>query len=170
MMFLNINPILEMAIERNKKWIERKCKISERNSSKCKDLISDVIFNIWTSDKNFSAKKNVNSDAWVKKITTNVTAKYINQQMIEKSIISENVDNIEAVRNSNVEHIFDLQVAIKFIKDTMSERDREIMFLYLMQESQSEIAEIIGLEIVSITNIISARKKELNEYLNKGLI
>lgn len=165
-----INPVLEMAIERNKKWIERKCKLSERNTSKCEDLIGDVTFNLYASDKNFSAKENVNSDAWVKKIAINVTAKYKNQQMIEKSIISENVDNIEASQNSNIEHRIDAEITINYIKSNLSERDREIMFLYLMGEPHSVIAELIGLEVVTINNIVSARKKEINEYLNKGLV
>lgn len=159
-----------MAIERNKKWIERKCKISERNTSKCEELIGDVTFNLYASDKNFSAKENVNSDAWVKKITTNITASYINQQMIEKSIISENVDNIEASQSSNIEHRIDAEITINYIKSNLSERDREIMFLYLMGEPHSVIAELIGLEVVTINNIVSARKKEINEYLNKGLV
>jgi len=165
-----INPVLEMAIERNKKWIAKKCKLSERNTSKCEDLIGDVTFNLYASNKNFSAKENVNSDAWVKKIAINVTAKYKNQQMIEKSIISENVDNIEASQNSNIEHRIDAEVTINYIKSNLSERDREIMFLYLMEEPHSVIAELIGLEVTTITNIISARKKEINEYLNKGLV
>lgn len=159
-----------MAIERNKKWIEKKCKLSERNTSKCEDLIGDVTFNLYASDKNFSAKENVNSDAWVKKIAINVTAKYKNQQMIEKSIISENVDKIEASQNSNIEHRIDAEITINYIKSNLSERDREIMFLYLMGEPHSVIAELIGLEVVTINNIVSARKKELNEYLNKGLV
>lgn len=159
-----------MAIERNKKWIAKKCKLSERNTSKCDDLIGDVTFNLYASNKNFSAKENVNSDAWVKKIAINVTAKYKNQQMIEKSIISENVDNIEASQNSNIEHRIDAEVTINYIKSNLSERDREIMFLYLMEEPHSVIAELIGLEVTTITNIISARKKEINEYLNKGLV
>lgn len=170
MMMFKINPVLEMAIERNKKWIEKKCKLSERNTSKCEDLIGDVTFNLYASDKNFSAKENVNSDAWVKKIAINVTAKYKNQQMIEKSIISENVDNIEASQNSNIEHRIDAEITINYIKSNLSERDREIMFLYLMGEPHSVIAELIGLEVVTISNIVSARKKEINEYLNKGLI
>lgn len=165
-----INPVLEMAIERNKKWIERKCKISERNASKCEELIGDVTFNLFASDKNFSAKENINADAWVKKITTNITASYINQQMIEKNVISENVDNIEASQNSNIEHRIDLEIAINYIKNNMREKDREIMLLFLMKEPYAEIAKLIGLDVATITNIISAKRKELNEYLNKGLI
>ncbi len=166
----DINPVLENAIETNMKWIKMKCSISERNTSKCQDLVGDVVFNLYASNKNFSAKENVNSDAWVKKITTNVTAKYINQQMIEKNIISENVDNIEATQNSNIEHKIDLEIAINYIKNNLSDKDREIMFLFLMQEPHAEIAQLIGLEIATITNIISKRRKEINEYLNKGLV
>jgi DNA-directed RNA polymerase specialized sigma24 family protein len=90
--------------------------------------------------------------------------------MIEKGVISENVDNIEASQNSNIEHRIDLEIAINFIKSNMREKDREIMFLFLMKEPYAEIAKLIGLDVATITNIVSARRKELNEYLNKGLV
>lgn len=168
---MRIHPELEAAIERNKQWIKKKCKISERRASKCEELVNDVFLNLFLSDKNFSQKETVNPDAWVKKITTNITASYKNEQRIEKETISENVDNLEIGQHSTIEAVLDLKVAIEYIRyKNMDSRDREIMFLYLMQEPHSSIAEIIGLKAVTITNIISARKKELNEYLNKGLI
>lgn len=71
---MNINPELFSAIERNKKWIETKCRISEKCFAKCDELINEVHLNLYSSDKNFSNKISVNADAWVKRITTNVTA------------------------------------------------------------------------------------------------
>jgi DNA-directed RNA polymerase specialized sigma subunit len=52
----------------------------------------------------------------------------------------------------------------------MNERDREIMILYMMKEPQASIAEVIGLEVATITNRISILKKELNDFLNKGQV
>lgn len=166
---MNINPELLSAIDRNQKWIEKKCRISEKNSAKGDELINEVYLNLYSSNKNFSEKLSVNSDAWVKKITTNVTASHINHELIEKNTITTSVENIEIPHDAKVEMIFDLQVAINYIKSQMNERDREIMFLYLMQEPHASIAEIIGLEVATITNRVSTLKKELNEYLNRAL-
>jgi DNA-directed RNA polymerase specialized sigma24 family protein len=167
---MNINPELLSAIERNKKWIETKCRISEKCFAKRDELINEVYVNLYTSNKNFEDKISVNADAWVKKITTNVTATHIKQEIFEKSIFTENVKNVEVVHDAKVEKIFDLQVAINYINTNMNDRDREIMILYIMQEPHASIAEIIGLEVATITNRISILKKVLNDYLNKGII
>lgn len=167
---MKINPELLSAIERNQKWIERKCKISEKCIAKYAELVQEVHYNLLSSDKNFSNKVEINADAWVKRITTNVTAVHIKQELFEKKIFRENTENIEVAHDAKVEMVFDLQVAINYIKTKMDERDREIMFLYLMQEPHASIAEIIGLEVATITNQVSILKKELNDYLNKGLV
>lgn len=48
-------------------------------------------------------------------------------------------------------------------------KDREIRFLFLMKELYAEISKLIGLDVATITNIVSAKRKELNEYLNRSL-
>lgn len=165
-----INPELLAAFERNQKWIVKKCRISEKNYAKCQELIQEVYFNILDSNTNFTDKTLINSDAWVKKITTNVTASHINEAIIEKNTITANVEDLEFEFDAKLEINFDAQVALNYIKTKMNSRDREIIILYILQESQASIAEIIGLEVATVTNRISLLKKELNDYLNKGLV
>ena len=43
------------------------------------------------------------------------------------------------------------------------------MSMYMIGDQHKEIAEVIGMEAHAITNIIYKLKKELNEFLNKGL-
>lgn len=167
---MTINPELLAAFERNTNWIVKKCRISEKNFAKCQELIQDVYFNILDSNKNFSKKASINADAWVKKITTNVTASHINEAIIEKNTITANVEDLEFEVDAKLEIKYDFQVALNYIKTKMNARDREIIILYILQESHDSIAEIIGLEVATITNRISLLKKELNDYLNKGLV
>lgn len=167
---MNINPELLSAIEQNQKWVEKKCRISEKNLAKCEELINEVYLNLYSSHRNFSDKVSVNAEAWVKKITTNVTASHINQELIEKNTVTKNVDDIEIAHDAKLEMIYDLQVALNYIKVKMNPRDREIMLLYMMKEPQASIAEVIGLEVATITNRISILKKELNDFLNKGQV
>lgn len=167
---MSIAPELLAAIERNQKWIKQKCKLSEKDASKCEDLEGEVYLNLVESNKHFITHAQINADAWIKKITTNTTSSYITEQVREKSVMEENVNNIEGDHESKAEVNHDLQRALDYIKTQMNQRDREIMSLYFMKESQSSIAEIIGLEVATITNKISLLKKELNEYLNKGQI
>lgn len=79
---MNINPELLAAFERNQKWIVKKCRISEKNYAKCQELIQEVYFNILDSNKNFTDKTLINTDAWVKKITTNVIPQDTQQLLV----------------------------------------------------------------------------------------
>lgn len=165
---ISIHPELKAAVERNLKWIEKKCRLSERNHAKAAELVNDVLLNLHASNPNFCLKESINADAWVKKITTNVTATHIQQEILEKKIFDSNVIAPERIQEDRSGNLHDLQVAVNYIHTQMNAKDREIMSLYLMQEPQSAIAEIIGLEVPTITNRISILKKELNDFLNKG--
>jgi RNA polymerase sigma factor (sigma-70 family) len=165
---MNINPELLAAIEKNQKWIEKKCRICERNKTKAEELVNDVLVNLYGSSKNFSKKESVNADAWIKKITTNVTASYISQEIMEKRVFDTESEIIETEYSNEDSASYDLQVTINYINNKMPDKDREIMSLYLMQESHANIAEIIGLEVSTITNRISLLKKKLNDFINKG--
>lgn len=167
---MDLHPELAAAIERNHKWIQKKCSLSENNHAKSEELVNEVLFNLYTSNSNFSKKDVINADAWVKKITTNVTADHVQKEIRESQFFDRKTKNadIAGKDKSNASH--DLQVLTDYMNTQMSAKDREIMSLYMMQEPQVTIAEIIGLEVATITNRISILKKELNEYLNKGQI
>ncbi len=164
---MEINSELLSAIQRNLKWIEKKCSISERNIAKSQELRNDVLLNLYSSSKNFSNKESINSDAWVKRITTNVTASYIQKEIAENQLFDKNMQNTEYSIDEQTSTNHDLQVIFEYINTKLNAKDRQIMTLYLMQESQTTISEIIGLEVTTITNRISLLKKEINDYINK---
>jgi len=166
--FMSMNSELLEAIQRNQRWIEKKCRICEKDQAKCEELINDVLLNLYSSSDNFSKKESVNADAWIKRIATNVTASHIEKEMAEKRVFDKKTLDAEIhhLDRPNANH--DLSVVMDYINTKLSAKDREIMSLYLMQESHALIAEIIGLEVATITNRISIIKKELNAFINKG--
>jgi RNA polymerase sigma factor (sigma-70 family) len=166
---MNINQSLLEAISRNEKWILTKCKFCELKPEKADELFQEIVLNLYTSNANFCKKEIESPDAWVKKIATNVTSTHINRAMMDKNSVSIEIHPITETVNCNAESKHDLGVAINYIKSEFKERDREMMFLYFLKESQSSIAEIIGMEVKSVTNRISILKKQLNDYLNRGL-
>jgi DNA-directed RNA polymerase specialized sigma24 family protein len=166
--FMSMNSELLEAIQRNQRWIEKKCRICEKDQAKCEELINDILLNLYSSSDNFSKKDSVNADAWIKRIATNVTASHIQKEIAEKRIFDKKTKDAEIhhVEKPNAYH--DLSIVMDYINTNLSEKDREIMSLYLMQESQAVISEIMGLEVATITNRISIIKKELNAFINKG--
>jgi RNA polymerase sigma factor (sigma-70 family) len=165
--FMSMNKELLEAIQRNQRWIEKKCRICEKDQSKCEELIGDILLNLYSSNDNFSKKDSVNADAWVKRIATNVTASHIEKEMAEKRIFDKKAKGIDIhhIEKPNANH--DLSVVMDHINTKLNPKDREIMSLYLMQESQAVISEIIGLEVGTIANRITIIKKELNALFNQ---
>lgn len=165
--FMSMNKELLEAIQRNQRWIEKKCRICEKDQSKCEELIGDILLNLYSSNDNFSKKDSVNADAWVKRIATNVTASHIEKEIAEKRIFDKKAKDIEIhhIEKPNANH--DLSIVMDYINTKLNPKDREIMSLYLMQESQAVISEIIGLEAGTIANRITIIKKELNSLFNQ---
>ena len=164
---MSMNKELLEAIQRNQRWIEKKCRICEKDQSKCEELINDILLNLYSSSDNFSKKDSVNADAWVKRIATNVTASHIEKEMAEKRVFDKKAKDIEIhhIEKPNANH--DLSVVMDYINTKLNPKDREIMSLYLMQETQAVISEIIGLEVGTIANRITIIKKELNSLFNQ---
>ena len=165
--FMSMNTELLEAIQRNQRWIEKKCRICEKDQSKCEELINDILLNLYSSSDNFSKKDSVNADAWVKRIATNVTASHIEKEMAEKRVFDKKAKDIEIhhIEKPNANH--DLSIVMDYINTKLNPKDREIMSLYLMQETQAVISEIIGLEVGTIANRITIIKKKLNALFNQ---
>lgn len=152
---MDFHPKLTAAIEENLKWIKKKCLISEWNGIKREELINDVLVNLYESNKYFIKQTDVTPIAWVKRITTNVTSKYVQDEMRENQFFDKETLNLDRQSQTSSQEIHDLRIVSEFIKKNFSIKDQEIMNLHLMQESHADIAEVMGLETATITNRIS---------------
>lgn len=172
-----MNLELEKAINRNLTWIEELCHRKERNDQKCEELINEVRYNLILSNKNFSQKETVNGDAWVKAVTNNVIAEHINKEKKYRtpliirtketaSTIDDKTQNMEGDLSSAVP--LEIQEIFEYINTKLSPKDNSIISLHLMNESNTSIAEIIGLDERTIVNQISIIKKELKEFTERG--
>lgn len=164
------HPELTAAIKENFKWIRKKCLVTEWDRVKREELINEVLYNLYSSNKYFVKQTEVNPVAWVKRITTNVTAKYIQDEMRENEFFDKESLSLDQQSQVSSQEIHDLRIVSAYMKKNFSAKDREIMNLHLMQESHADIAEIMGLETATITNRISILKKELNEKFRQDYV
>lgn len=170
---MQLHPELEKAIEINQAWIRKRCAFNELNPSKIDDLISDVYFNLIDSNKYFIKQESVNATAWVKKVTTNTVAEYTRKEMRFREHVETGEKHDEFIQSVEDEQMSDgvpleVQELFDFIERNFKDKDREIIKLHMMQESNAAIAEIMGLEVVTIANKLSLLRKELNEFIQRG--
>lgn len=163
------NPNILDAIKKNGPWIKRKCSVSEFNQQKLQELYQEVLYNLYMVKKEFDEDSVLNPDAWVKKITCNITGKHIRNEIVRKSTVSIEENPVTNSTDCNSANLHDLRVAFNYINTNFKDKDREMISLYMIGEEQKNIAQILEMETRSITNRISILKKELNGYLNKGL-
>lgn len=165
---MSLHPDLEAAMNRNLKWIMIKCRHREENQFLREELYNDVLMNICESNKNFINHKDINADAWIKKIATNVTGSYVQKEINRNSILSKekHVDRRSYKANNEAKH--DLQIIHNIIAKEFSPRDQQIITLHMMHEPHASIAEIVGMETTSVTNRISILKKQIMDHFNKG--
>lgn len=167
---MSYHPELIAAINENTRWIEKKCLVTEWNHAKREELVQDVLFNLIKSNSNFIAQKDVNATAWVKRIATNVTSKYVQNEMREKSFFNRTTNDLSQPSQTTSPEIHDLRIVSEFISKNFSEKDREIMNLHLMNEVHADIAVIMGLSVATITNKIAILRKQLNEHFNQDIV
>lgn len=164
---MDFHPKLTTAIEENFKWIKKKCLICEWDRTKREELINEVLYNLYSSNKYFIKQTDVSPIAWVKRITTNVTSKHVQDEVRENQFFDKESLDLDRQGQTSSQEVHDLRIVSEFIKKNFSIKDQEIMNLHLMQESHTDIAEIMGLETATITNRISILKKELNEHFKQ---
>ncbi len=155
------------AIERNKVWIEKKCKFSENDPVKRQDLYQDIMVQLHLSKDSFAQKDIDSSDAWVKRVASNATAKYIRNELKHKyrplGKISDPIDT-HAREQARIE----LKDIIDYVNYEFSSRDREIFHSMMMKDKHSEIAIIVGMTPESVTNRISFLRDRLKKHFNRG--
>jgi RNA polymerase sigma factor (sigma-70 family) len=167
---MSLHPELEAAMNRNLNWIMFKCRDREENKFLREELYNEVLVNICESNKHFIQHSDVNSDAWIKKIATNVTASYVQSEINRKSILSEDDHEHEGSSTQNNQAKHDLKILREIIENEFKPRDQQIITLHMMHEPHNNIAEIVGMETASVTNRISTLKKQILDHLNRGNI
>lgn len=165
---MSLHPELEAAMNRNLKWIMIKCRDREENKFFREELYNDVLMNICESNKSFSNHNEINPDAWVKRIATNVTGSYVQKEINRNSILSKKQHEDKRSYKTNNEAKHDLQILRNIIEKEFNHRDKQIITLHMMHEPHASIAEIVGMETASVTNRVSILKKQIMDHFNKG--
>src|SRR3989339_510875 len=67
----------------------------------------------------------------------------------------------------SVENQIDFNFMINYAS-TFKPIDRELIYLYLIGESQQDIADVLGLSLTNVSTKLNRLWKRIDEYMNKG--
>jgi len=121
-------------VEDNKNRINQICSVYAKNEEDRKDLVQDVLINIWKSLPSFEHRANVNT--WLYRITLNVCLRSKYEKVRQKKVQLESV-HFEPIadvpKNEKYEHLYH---CINQLNDT----DKAVTILFLEDISENYVA------------------------------
>lgn len=149
-------------IELNKGLIYKVANLYCKDAENRKDLIQEVIIQLWQSFHKYDEQYKLST--WMYTISLNVAISFYKKEhrrtqinnLLPDDILSLNEDNVAEKVNT------DIDLLQRFIKE-LKEMDRAIILLYLEENSQQEIARILGLTVTNVSTRVSRIKQQLQQ-------
>lgn len=161
--FLNV-------IESNKGILYKVANSYCRNNEDRKDLIQEIILQLWKSYDNYNEKFKYST--WMFRISLNVAISFYRKENSRKRI--SNLLTTDIIDFSDIEISEEKETNLGILNQIISELNdlnKALMLLYLEEKSYKEISEIIGISetnvATKISRIKSKLKKEFAQFINQ---
>jgi RNA polymerase sigma-70 factor (ECF subfamily) len=133
-----------------------------RNEENRKDLIQEIILQLWLSFHKYDEKHKLST--WMYTIALNVAISFYRKEhrrndinhALPEDILHLNEEDSTYTRNADLDNLH------RFIKE-LKEIDRAIIILYLEENSQQEIGEMLGLTVTNVSTRVARIKQQLQQ-------
>jgi len=147
-------------IESNKGIIYKVANSYCRDEENRKDLIQEIIVQLWLSFDRYDETYKLST--WMYRIALNVSISFYRKENRRGEINHPLPDAIIYLQDDPGEPDNDVERLHRFIKE-LKEIDRAVIILYLEENSQQEIADILGLTITNVSTKVSRIKQQLKQ-------
>ena len=150
----------ESIIEKNKGIIYKVANSYCKDSDDCKDLVQEIIIQLWRSFKRFDHSSKLST--WMYRVALNVAISFYRKDSKRKMFSSELTENLIAIIPENEPSVTEGQInqLQQFIAE-LKDMDRALMILYLEDRTQKEMGEIMGLTETNVSTKIARIKEKL---------
>ncbi|WP_165041857.1 RNA polymerase sigma factor [Dysgonomonas sp. ZJ709] len=149
-------------LERNMGFIAKAASVYAYTSQDKKDLVNDIILELWQSYPKFRGDSKVST--WLYRVTLNISLKTKRSRDNGKIVF---VDEINIFANTTImdsEAEFIREQELRTIYECISKLNRinkAIILLYLEDKSNDEIADIVGISRTNVSTRLSRIREEL---------
>ena len=156
-------------LEQNQQKLYRICSVYSKNSEDAKDLLQDVLINIWKSMPSFEYKSSI--ETWIYRITLNTCLRFrSNHIKKQKRFVSmDNIISTSAQPEAENEEQKERLVQLRNCINHLNKGDKAIVSLYLEKLPYKEISNITGITENNVAVKIKRIKKKLLNCINKTL-
>ena len=155
-----------VVIERNKGILYKVAKSYCQNTEDRKDLIQEIILQLWKSFDNYDEKYKYST--WIYRISLNVAISFYRKenrrQQISNSITTDIFDFTDTEIADEKESNLGL---LNQIISKLNDLDKALMLLYLEEKKYEEIAEIIGITETNVATKISRIKGKIKKEFDQ---
>ena len=144
-------------LEANQQRIQKICGMYTSTPEDCKDLVQEVVLNIWKAYSSFEGKSTINT--WIYRIILNVCLK--KRFLQKKAQATVSLDGLSFDPVSETSSQDDNYLTLKACISQLDFSDRAIIILFLEEMAYKEIGEIIGIS----ENYVAVKIKRIKEKL-----
>ena len=152
------------AIKANESFIFKIAAVYTNTSDDKKDLVQEILFQLWKSFDSFQEKSSVAT--WIYRVALNVALYQmkLSKKRFATIAIEDDLLKIQDFDNEETEQrwkIFKQQI------DILNPLDKAIVMLYLEEKTHEEIADIIGISKSNVGTKLQRIKEKLKSNIKK---
>ena len=133
-----------------------------RNIEDRKDLIQEIIMQLWKSFDNYSGKFKYST--WIYRISLNVAISFYRKESSRKRISNPLTTDIFDFTDTEIVEEKETNLGIlNQIISGLNDLDKALMLLYLEEKNYKEISEIIGITETNVATKISRIKSNIKK-------
>jgi RNA polymerase sigma factor (sigma-70 family) len=153
-----------IAIKANEGLIYKIATVYTNSTEDRKDLVQEIIYNLWKSFESFNQKSNLST--WMYRVAMNVAIYHL--KITKRKVLTVPFEEQDLDFHKTVDNDFEekLKTFTKHLNN-MNLLDKGIVMLYLENKSYGEIAEIIGISESNVGTKISRIKEKLKNQITK---
>ena len=128
------------------------------------ELYQEVFCAIFDSLGSFKGGASLHT--WAYRVAINTCLRHVRRERHEK-LMDLDADIEMQGREDNIEAKVDFKIMLEYAS-SFKAIDRELIYLYLIGESQNEMASILGISESNVSTRISRLKNNMASHLNRG--
>jgi RNA polymerase sigma-70 factor (ECF subfamily) len=156
-------------IEENKGRIQRICGYYAPSEEDKKDMVQEVLVNIWKSLDNFRGESAIST--WIYRITVNTSISYAGKEVRRLRLnIDKDIEAFQNIMDDTVDH-YDANASFENLGNALNQLsviDKLLISLSLEKLSTREIAEVIGITEPNVRVKIHRIKENLRTQMIKS--
>jgi RNA polymerase sigma factor (sigma-70 family) len=155
-------PTFLAVIEANKGVIYKVANAYCRDGENRKDLIQEIVIQLWLSFPKYDEQFLITT--WMYRIALNVSISFYRKEHVRRRINEPlRPDLLDLAEDAGtVKYNSETDALHRFIRE-LKEFDRAVILLYLEENSQQEIGEILGITATNVSTKISRIKEQLKQ-------